>query len=172
MLTGLFYFIYGIFNGGSSILFYLFLQHSWKNPNYAIFYWMLLAMAVFGLVNPRRACAARVTAVGFVCLSVTLHLTSRTSVRPRNDTIYPTGDEGQKICGVFSENAPLQSWSASGIVRLMRSRPFYPCGRRACAYNYFQQALTSTGSACSVYLEGTRSHNEGRVSTLACCLLL
>ena len=44
-----------------------------------------------------------------VCLSVTLHLTSRMSVRPRNDTIYPTGDEGKKICGVFSENAPLQS---------------------------------------------------------------
>ena len=59
--------------------------------------------------NPRRACAARVTVVGFVCLYVTLHLTSRTSVRPRNDTIYPTGNEGQKICGVFSENAPLQS---------------------------------------------------------------
>ena len=50
MLTGLFYFIYSIFNGGSSILFYLFLKHRWKNPNYAIFYWMLLAMAVFGLV--------------------------------------------------------------------------------------------------------------------------
>ena len=33
---------------------------------------------------------------------------------------------------------------------------------------YFQQA----GSACSVYLEGTRSHNEGHVSTLACYLLL
>ena len=60
-------------------------------------------------INPRRACAARVTAVGSVCVSVTLHLTSRTSVRPRNDTIYPMGNEGRKICGVFSENAPLQS---------------------------------------------------------------
>ena len=53
------------------------------------------------------------TVVGSVCLSVflsvTLHLTPRTSVRPRNDTIYPTGDEGQKIKAVFSENAPLQS---------------------------------------------------------------
>ena len=36
---------------------------------------------------------------------------------------------------------------------------------------YFQQAGW-TGSACSVYLEGTRSHNEGRVSTLTCYLLL
>ena len=32
--------------------------------------------------------------------------------------------------------------------------------------------LTQTGSACSVYLEGTRSHNEWRVSTPACYLLL
>ena len=65
------------------------------------------------VVKPWRACAARVTVVGFVCVcvcvSVTLHLTSRMSVRPRNDTIYPTGDEGQKIKAVFSENAPLQS---------------------------------------------------------------
>ena len=29
-----------------------------------------------------------------------------------------------------------------------------------------------TGSACSVYLEGTRGCNEGRVSTPACYLLL
>ena len=39
------------------------------------------------LVNPRRACAARVTVVGFVCLSVCVcvsvkpHLTSGASVR-------------------------------------------------------------------------------------------
>ena len=32
--------------------------------------------------------------------------------------------------------------------------------------------LTLCRSACSVCLEGTRSHNEGRVSTSACCLLL
>ena len=51
------------------------------------------------LINPRRACAARVTVVG----SVTLHLTSRVFVRLTNDTAYLTG---QKI---FSENAPLQS---------------------------------------------------------------
>ena len=45
----------------------------------------------------------------WVCLSVTLNLTSRVSVRPRNDTIYPTGDEGQNDRTVFSENAPLRS---------------------------------------------------------------
>ena len=74
-------------------------------------------------VNPRRACAARVTVVGFVCLSVTLHLTYRVSVRPRNDTIYPTGDEGQKIKAVFS--------IAEEVANIV---PFYPCGKCACAY--------------------------------------
>ena len=44
-----------------------------------------------------------------VCLSGTLNLTSRVFVRLTKDTIYLTGNEGQKICAVFSENAPLQS---------------------------------------------------------------
>ena len=61
------------------------------------------------LLLPSARMRSEGTVVGFVCLSVTLNLTSRVSVRPRNDTIYPTGDEGQKICGVFSENDPLQS---------------------------------------------------------------
>ena len=41
-----------------------------------------------------------------VCLSVTQHLMF---IRPTNDMTYLTGDEGQKFCGVFYENAPLQS---------------------------------------------------------------
>ena len=69
---------------------------------------------------PRRACAARVT----VCLSVSQHLTSGESVRLENAVTYSTGDEGQKICGVFSETAPLQRSSTPSVVRLMRSRPF------------------------------------------------
>ena len=44
-----------------------------------------------------------------VCLSVTQHLASRMFIRPTNDTTYLTADEGQKISGVFSENAPLLS---------------------------------------------------------------
>ena len=56
-------------------------------------------------LHPRRACAARVTVVGsvclfvclFVCLSVTLYLTSRMSVHLKNDTVYLTGNEGQKL---------------------------------------------------------------------------
>ena len=65
------------------------------------------------VINSRRACPARVTVVGFVCvsvcLSVTQHLASRMFIRPTNDMTYLAGDEGQKFCGVFSENAPLQS---------------------------------------------------------------
>ena len=53
--------------------------------------------------NPRHACAARVTVVGSV--SIFQNLTNR----PTNNTTYLTGNEGQKICAVFSENAPLQS---------------------------------------------------------------
>ena len=45
------------------------------------------------VVNPRRACAARVTVV--VCLSVTLNLTSRVFVRLTKDTTYLTGNECQ-----------------------------------------------------------------------------
>ena len=60
------------------------------------------------IINPRRACAARVTVVGSVCVS-TQHLTYRMFIRPTNDPTYLTGNEGQKICGVFSEKAPLQS---------------------------------------------------------------
>ena len=75
------------------------------------------------VVNPRRACAARVTVVGSVCVSVKSHLTYGASVRPENAVTYSAGSEGQKICGVFSETAPLQRSSTPSVVRLMRSRP-------------------------------------------------
>ena len=65
---------------------------------------LVLQLARF--INPRRACAARVRSV---CVSVTFNLASLMFIRPTNDMTYLTGDEGQKICGVFSENAPLQS---------------------------------------------------------------
>ena len=73
-----------------------------------------------------------------VCLSVTLNLTSRVSVRLTKDTTYLTGNEGQKFRTVFSENPPLQSYSASTIVRLMRSRPFLSL-RKTRMRLYFQQ---------------------------------
>ena len=60
------------------------------------------------IINPRRTCAARVTVVRSVCLSVKSHLTSGASVRPENAVTHSSGNEGQKFCGVFSETALLQ----------------------------------------------------------------
>ena len=59
-------------------------------------------------IHPQRACAARVTVVGFVCVSITKLLTYQ-FIRPTNNMTYLTGNEGQKICVDFFENAPLQS---------------------------------------------------------------
>ena len=44
-----------------------------------------------------------------VCLCVRSHLTYGASVRPENAITYSAGNEGQNICGVFSETAPLQT---------------------------------------------------------------
>ena len=68
------------------------------------------------IINPRRACAARVTVVVMsVCLSV--RYTSGASFRPENAVTYSAGNEGQKICGVFSETAPLPRSSTPSVVR-------------------------------------------------------
>ena len=53
--------------------------------------------------------------------TVCFNLTSRMFFRLTNDTTYLTENEGQKICAVFSENAPLQ---ARALVA-----PFYRCGK-------------------------------------------
>ena len=71
-------------------------------------------------INPRRACAARVTVVGCVCVSVCLcvclsvksHLTYGASIRPENAVMYLAGNEGQKICGDLSETAAFKSYAA------------------------------------------------------------
>ena len=60
-------------------------------------------------------CSCRVCVC--VCLSVKSHLTSGASVRPENAVTYSAGDEGQKICGVFSETAPLPRSSTPSVVR-------------------------------------------------------
>ena len=43
-----------------------------------------------------------------MCVSVSQHLTSGASVRLENTVTYSMGDEGQNVCGDFSETAPLQ----------------------------------------------------------------
>ena len=49
-------------------------------------------------------------------MSVKSHLTSGASVRPENTVTYLAGNGGLKICGDFSETAPLQRYTASCIV--------------------------------------------------------
>ena len=70
---------------------------------------------LFRLVNPRRACAARVTVLGSVCVCVcvcvcvsALNLASRASFGPENHITHATGNENQKNRVDFSETAPLQ----------------------------------------------------------------
>ena len=54
-----------------------------------------------------------------VCLSVT----SRMSVRLKNDTIYLTGTEGQKIRAVFSKTASFERYGVICLSR-QRARPY------------------------------------------------
>ena len=54
-----------------------------------------------------------------VCVSVKSHLTSGASVRPEIDATCFAGNEGQKICRIFSENAPLQRY---GVICVSRQR--------------------------------------------------
>ena len=71
------------------------------------------------IVNPQRACAARVTVVVRVCLSVKSKLTSGASVRPENTVTYSAGNGGQKVCGVSFETAPFKSY---GVKRKRKSQ--------------------------------------------------
>ena len=72
------------------------------------------------VINPRRACAARVTVLGSVCVSVCLsvclsvksHLTYGASVRPENAVTYSAGNGGQKICGDLPETTAFKSYAA------------------------------------------------------------
>ena len=87
----------------------------------SVLFYYVAVVSLEHFINPRRACAARVTVVGSVCvcvcLSVKSHLTYGASVRPENAVTYSAGNEGQKICGVFSETAPLQRSSTPSVVR-------------------------------------------------------
>ena len=63
---------------------------------------MFFTLHLLIIINPRRACAARVTVLGRVCRTVCLlksHLTSGASVRPENTVVYSAGNGGQKFVG-------------------------------------------------------------------------
>ena len=77
-----------------------------------------------------------------VCLSVKSHLTYRASVRPENAVTYSAGNEGQKICGVFSENALLLRSSRVAVVFYTFRWPFLTLGAHA------QRGLQYLGLSC------------------------
>ena len=58
-------------------------------------------------------------------MSVKSHLTYGASVRPENAVTYSAGNEGKKICGVFSENAPLLRSSGVAVVFHTFRWPFF-----------------------------------------------
>ena len=101
-----------------------------------------------------------------MCLSVKSHLTSGASVRPENAVTYSAGDEGQKICGVFSETAPLQRSSTPSVVRPCVQSAIFPCVY-AHAYLYtrmihrrgFSTLVLSLGlSVCVCVCVSVKSH--------------
>ena len=59
-------------------------------------------------------------------MSVKSHLTYGAPVRPENAVTYSAGNEGQNICGVFSETAPLQRSSTPSIVRPCVQSAIFP----------------------------------------------
>ena len=86
---------------------------------------ILWVLCLPSIVNPRRACAARVIVLGLsVCLYVCLlplHLPSRTAIRHENDITYQADREDQFNRTVFSENAALRR--SSGVA-LASTWPF------------------------------------------------
>ena len=72
---------------------------------------MQYAPRVCTFINPRCACAARVTVVGFVILSVKRDLTSRMSNRAISERAYSVAYERQKICGDFPETTAFKSYA-------------------------------------------------------------
>ena len=54
-------------------------------------------------INPRRICAAAVTVVGSVCVSVKSHFTSGASVCPENTVTYAVSNKDKNMCGELPE---------------------------------------------------------------------
>ena len=73
-------------------------------------------------------------------MSVKSHLTYGASVRHENAVTYSAGNEGQKICGVFSETAPLQRSSTPSVVRTVGHFSMRISPVRACVFLVYIRA--------------------------------
>ena len=70
-------------------------------------------------------------------MSVKSHLTYGASVRPENAVTYSAGNEGQNICGVFSETAPLQRSSTPSVVRPCVQSAIFPAESTHAHYSIY-----------------------------------
>ena len=86
-------------------------------------------------VNPGRACSSCPVCQS-VCVSVTSYLTSEAFVRHENTATYSAHYKGQKVCGVFSETAPLQRSSTPSLQWLYMPSATFPADNMHahCAY--------------------------------------
>ena len=95
----------------------------------------ILTCAV-SVINPRCACAARITVVGSVCPCVCLlsHISPlELSVRPENAVTHSAGKQDENFCGVFSETAEIQHFPhCNAILR----RPFFAMRKNTHALVY------------------------------------
>ena len=133
---------------------------------FCVFFVLLFLKAIHGslFLNPRRACAVRVTVVVSVCLcvcvSVTLNLTCRMFVRLTNDTTYLTGNKGRTV---FSEKC--------SVAKLER---FHRCTANASSRHFitvenaharYMRLRGGKGPFCfswfSSYYHASKSHFEG-----------
>ena len=118
----------------------------------------------------RRGFSTLVLFIGSVCVCVCLqHLTYGASVRPENAVTYSAGNEGQNICGVFSETAPLQRYGTCSLYRYPCSRPFLLRGKRACAYLTTSSRATTRRSmrTCARKTKSSTQHLATRKSSTA-----
>ena len=71
-----------------------------------------------------------------MCVSVKSHLTSGASVCRENAATYSAGNEGQKICGIFSETPPLPRSSDPSLGRPYIGSAIFPADNTHahCAY--------------------------------------
>ena len=72
-----------------------------------------------------------------LCVSVKSHLTSGASVHPENTVTYSASNEGQNICGVYSETAPLPRSSTPSVESHSYHRPFFADS----AHAYYMHAV-------------------------------
>ena len=70
---------------------------------------------IITIINPQCACTRVTVVVVSVYVSVKSHITSGASVCQENAVTHSAGNEGQKICGIFSETAPLPRSSTPSL---------------------------------------------------------